>query len=304
MNFPIPDPAQNRPTLTLGMFLIVFLLVVVCLMAAGGSFNHQSPATQTTAPAYSKYDAFRRFVDVRGKIAVDCPPQTNDVGVILAIGQSNIANSGARKFATEYPQQVLNYFEGKCYTAASPLLGATGEGGEFLTPMADQLVKEGVYKKIILISSGIGSSPIVRWKAGGYLNNMLLATLKAISNYKITDVVWHQGETDFELLTSIRNYVDAFHSIMGSLENSGVSAPVYISVSTKCTPNRMWRVENPVEIAQNNLMDNHKVFLGSNTDILLGNEDRQPDHCHFSETGQIKTAKSYADAIRTVHQPH
>jgi Carbohydrate esterase, sialic acid-specific acetylesterase len=117
--------------------------------------------------------------------------------VLLIIGQSNSANHADKKFTTQFPQSVFNYFEGKCYIASSPLLGATGEGGEFITPLADKLISVGAYKSVVIVSSGIGGTPISRWQKDGDLNEMLLSTLKrANQKYKITHVIWHQGESD------------------------------------------------------------------------------------------------------------
>ena len=51
-------------------------------------------------------------------------------------------------------------------------LGATGEGGAFLTLLAD------------------GGSPVSRWRRNGDLNEGLLSTLKALPpGYKVTEVV-------------------------------------------------------------------------------------------------------------------
>jgi hypothetical protein len=45
------------------------------------------------------------------------------------------------------------------------------------------------------------------------------------------------------------------------------------------------------------LIDNKTIFLGVNTDELVEVKDRY-DTCHFSESGQIKTAKALANSIR------
>ena len=101
--------------------------------------EHRPPAAQTLGT----YDRAGRLTGYPGKIAVDCPGQTKDTAVLLAAGQSNSANDGQRKFTTRYPGQAFNYFDGKCYAASSPLLGASAEGGEFLTLLAYQLISNG-----------------------------------------------------------------------------------------------------------------------------------------------------------------
>ena len=58
-----------------------------------------------------------------GKIEVQCPKQTQRTAVLLIAGQSNAANSAAQRHETRHPDRVLNFMGGRCYVAASPLLG-------------------------------------------------------------------------------------------------------------------------------------------------------------------------------------
>ena len=95
-----------------------------------------SPPRDAAAPGVAAYDNHRRLVDYPGKTETPCPPPTARTAVILAIGQSNIANHAAVRVATRHPKTVLSYFEGKCHVAGSPMLGASGDGGEFLTLLA------------------------------------------------------------------------------------------------------------------------------------------------------------------------
>ena len=253
-----------------------------------------------SARAAGVRDDYGRLVGWPGKIEEACPAQTERTGVLLAIGQSNVANHAARRVTTRHGRKVLNFFAGKCTIAASPLLGATGDGGEFLTVLADRLVDDGVYDTVVIVSSGIGASPISRWQAGGDLNAMLVATLRDLAgHYRVTDVVWHQGESDFDRATTSAAYAAAFASLVATLRQSGVEAPIYIAVSTRCGP--AWRADNPVARAQRGLAVDGRIHVAADTDALLASEDRYDD-CHFSESGQRKVATAYAAAIRRVRQ--
>lgn len=241
-------------------------------------------------------DAVGGLVAYPGKVEVACPPQASDTAVILAIGQSNSANYGTNRVTTAYPDRVLNYFNGKCYVAASPLLGATGEGGEFLTPMADKLVRDGRYKTVILVAAGVGATTIFRWQRDGDLNDRLLAMLAGLRrHYKLTEIIWHQGENDFDESTSSKLYRAAFLSLLDSLRQHGGDAPVYVAIATRCGPH--WVANNPVAAAQRGLVEDRIVRLGADTDSLLTSADRQRDDCHFSDSGQAKTAAAFAEAI-------
>jgi len=250
---------------------------------------------RTTASRAAVYDSDRRLVFYPGKTEKPCPPQTARTAVILAIGQSNVANHAAARVATRHPADVLNYFDGKCYVAASPLLGASGDSGEFLSLLADRLIEDDVYRNVIIVASGIGGTPIALWQRNGQLNDMLIRILKDLAaGYTVTQVIWQQGESDFRVATPAADYVASFRSLVDVLTENGVDAPLYIAVSTKCSP---WTADNPVAPAQRSLVDNKRVFLGVDTDSLLAEEDRY-DGCHFSESGQRKTAAAYADAIK------
>lgn len=244
-----------------------------------------------------QYDRWERLVAYPGKIEVACPTPAGTTAVVLAIGQSNAANDAAREVTTRYPDRAVSYFDGKCYVAASPLLGTTSEGGEFLTLLADDLIAAGTYRSVIIVAAAIGGSSVLRWRRNGDLNERLLSTLKTLPpGYKVTEVVWHQGERDFELMTPADLYVTAFNSLVESLRENGVDAPVFVAIATKCRRN--WTAGNPTAAGQRAVIDNRRVFLGADTDALLSEADRREDKCHLSGSGQTKTATAYAQAIK------
>jgi hypothetical protein len=270
-------------------------LVAVCACLYANDLWSRSPPRDATVPGVAAFDSHRRLVDYPGKTERPCPPPTARTAIVLAIGQSNIANHAEVKVATRHPKTVLSYFDGKCYVAGSPMLGASGDGGEFLTLLADRLIDDGVYRDVIIVPSAIGGMPIALWQRSGQLNDLLLLTLKGLPpGYKVTQILWQQGESDFLLATPPADYVASFRSLVDVLAENGVDAPLYISISTKCGP---WTANNPIAVAQRSLIDGRRVFLGIDSDAALGTKDRYDD-CHLSESGQRKTATAYADAIK------
>lgn len=259
------------------------LLVLICLSI------FSLPATA------AEFDSFGRLTSINGKVEVACPIQNKSTAVILVMGQSLSTNESSEKFSTKYPQSAINYFNGKCYASNSPLLGATGENGEFITVLADLLIASKKYKTVIVISTGIGGTAINRWQAKGDLHTMVSKTIdKLSSTYKITQIIWQQGESDYLEKTTTTAYINSFYSLYNALL-SKIRAPIFISISSKCGPN--WIDNNPISIAQNLLIDNKKIFLGVNSDKLLDSEDRTPDECHLMGSGQLKIAKSYYEAF-------
>jgi hypothetical protein len=85
-------------------------------------------------------DSAGRLMRYAGKTEAPCPKQTQRTAVLLIAGQSNAANNAAQRHETRHPDRVLNFISGRCYVAASPLLGSTGYAGEPWTLMADELV--------------------------------------------------------------------------------------------------------------------------------------------------------------------
>ena len=130
-------------------------------------------------------DAYHRLVAYRGKQEIECPPQTDRTLVLLIIGQSNAANSGGQRQPPH--DHVVNYFDGKCYVASSPLLGTTSIGGEPWTLLGTKLIMAGIADQVISAPSAMSGSSIVQWQDGAELNLMLRSVLSGISvHYRIT----------------------------------------------------------------------------------------------------------------------
>jgi hypothetical protein len=249
-----------------------------------------------------RHDELGRLTSYPGKTEVACPPAGSDTAVLLAIGQSNIANHAETSVATRHPGRVVNLFDGKCYAAASPLLGATGEGGEFLTLLADRLVADGLYRNVVIVSSAMGGTAIAKWRRGGVLNTMMQRVIAGLpSGYKPTHVLWVQGEADFVEGTSAETYTRSFRSLVETLSEAGVKAPIFLAIATNCGAG--WIADNAIAQAQRALVDGKQVFLGADTDALLGEPDRREDKCHYGASGQAKAAEAFAQAIARVRRP-
>ena len=103
-------------------------------------------------------DAFHRLTKYPNKTEVSCPKQTERTMVLLISGQSNSANHGGQRYASQYGDKIINYFDGKCYIAKSPLLGATGLEGDSWTLLGNLLIQQGVADQVILAPTGIADA--------------------------------------------------------------------------------------------------------------------------------------------------
>lgn len=250
------------------------------------------------APPDAGFDKFGRLAAYAGKEAAPCPPQQARTAVILAIGQSNVANFGEARFVAAHGARVVNFFEGGCFVARSPLYGADHTLGEPLTPLADRLIETGAADNAVLAVAAIGGRPIAEF-ARGRLAPMLAATIEALAGrYAPTAIIWHQGESDLALGTSGKDYRRDFALIAARLRAAWPKAPIFVSVATKCTPMTPgWRADNAIAQAQRELADPARgIFPGVDTDALLLDADRY-DACHMGKTGQEKFATAYAGLI-------
>jgi hypothetical protein len=71
----------------------------------------------------------RPLAALPGKTEIFCPAQDEATAVLLVAGQSNAANSQGQRYQSP-DDRVVNFSEGHCYRAASPLLGADDRNGE------------------------------------------------------------------------------------------------------------------------------------------------------------------------------
>lgn len=245
------------------------------------------------------YGPYARLLSYPGKVSIPCPPQTDRTAVLLIIGQSNAANTGGQRFNSQ-SGRVAAYFDGKCTVAASPLLSTSGIAGEAWSAIGDRLVKSGSFDEAVLVPAAIGGSALSQWISGGDLHSMLQQVVKdAQQHYRITHVIWHQGETDFTIGTSEEAYVSGFQSLARDLRALGVTAPIYVSIATRCEQtDDLWSPDNAISRAQRRLGRSGEGFApGVDTDTLLSAIDRS-DGCHIGGSGMAKVIDGWTDILR------
>lgn len=241
------------------------------------------------------------------KSAVPCPRQTERTAVLLILGQSNTGNHGGQRFRSEHGEKVVNFFETQCFLAESPLLGSDGVNGEYWTHLGNLLIDAGEYDQVVLAPVSISGSEISRWAQGGDINPLVRATAAQLlhSHFQVTHVLFHQGEIDYVIGTSEADYRERFLSLVDSLRSENITAPIFISIASKCLEasnggTRFHSENNPIVHAQLALPNEEKAIkLGVNTDTLLDRIDRFDD-CHFSGSGGDKAAKAWVGLLRKV----
>jgi hypothetical protein len=264
-------------------------------------------AGKTASDDLYTFDQTGRLASGDQKRAVPCPQQTDRTAVLLLIGQSNAGNFGGQRFSSQHGEKIVNFFDGRCYHAASPLLGSDGVGGEYWTQLGNLLLDRGSFDQVVIAPVSINGSEVSRWAQGGDLNGPMTDTAGQLQQrgYLVTHVLWVQGEVDYVKGTNEKDYRDRFLSLVASLRSHGVTAPVYVGVATKCLGasnggTRVHSADNPVARAQLALPDpGAKLKSGVNSDALLDDLDRYDD-CHFGASGEQKVARAWADLLSRV----
>lgn len=293
MSLPATEEDRKRFRKSIA-FTTIGIVLMLGLLALAAQYHRHLQLKQ------SPHDRHGRLISAIGKMERPCPEQNGSTLVFLLAGQSNAGNHAGRRIRTAYPDRVLNFIGGKCYVAASPLLGATGSDGEPWTALGDGLIASGAAEQVILIPVAVSGSRIHQWREGAELNGLLQATLSNLqSRYRVTHVLWHQGESDFLAGTSERDYEDDFRSFVQSLRMRGVTAPVLVSIASRCGISPTWSVDNPIANAQRRLAEPNgkRIYLGVDTDTLLKQSDRIDD-CHFSASGQDKVTRAWLELLR------
>lgn len=220
--------------------------------------------------------------------------------VIFTFGQSNSANHGWGNYTPKH--KVYNYFEGKLYPSADPLIGATGNGGSVWNRLADKLIEDGCTGQVTIIPIGVGGVEISAWAKGGYLHNRLIETVEQLKEQHITPdcILWHQGESDNINNTSEENYIRMFETIREVFRSRGINSPIGVAVASYhpyCV-NENEGNDPAIRNAQKKLAKKYDdIFEGPDTD-KLNKAFQRGDGVHFSEKGQETHAAGWLKAIK------
>src|SRR5262245_42600612 len=193
------------------------------------SFHSSDP--RFAQPQLCTIDHIGRPTGKVGSESVTCPQQDERTAVILILGQSNAGNHGGQRTKSDYGSRIVNLFDGRCYIAASPLLGSTGTWGEYWTETANLLVRYRRFDSVVLVPAAVSNTTVARWAMHGNLDQMLRHTLDGVAtaHLSVTHVIWHQGEADAALGTREEEYRSLFLAFVTSLRGLHVEAPVYVS---------------------------------------------------------------------------
>jgi Carbohydrate esterase, sialic acid-specific acetylesterase len=235
------------------------------------------------------------YSDVSNKQEIPCSALgMRNTMVALTFGQSNSANYGETRYTPA--RSVYNFYEGKCYKAADPLLGATGDKGSVWTRLGDMLIDNGLYSHVIFVTIGAGGTSVSRWTTNGDLFQRIVKTKSQLDqqNLQLTHLLWHQGESDGKIGTEKDDYKMMLVDMLDGIRHLGINAPLYLAIATRCEG----PIRKDIHEAQLELVEERgDIVMGANTDTLSDMDDRY-DFCHFSDTGLQKHAALWRQSIQ------
>ena len=246
-------------------------------------------------PAGHGVNAHGQLVQMAGKRPVPAPDPQAPVTVLFTFGQSNAANHGGEKHI-QHSDRVLNFWNGRFYVAADPLLGATGISGSPWVRLGADMVRTGLSETVVLAAAGVKSTSVADWADGGRLAGMLAARLQEIAaqGLEVDFFLWHQGEADHAM--EPRLYAAKLAEIVGTTRRHFPSSRFVVAQASRCgtvPPSA------PILQAQAGVTQMHGVFAGPNTD-LIGPDDRF-DGCHFSGRGLARVSDGWLAALTLLH---
>lgn len=254
----------------------------------------------TDIDSYERLD--QNWGSIRDTSGRQLSPSTIDgdrqrTAVIVVLGQSNAANHGSGRYIAKHRVDNFNIYDGKCYHAADPLLGASADGGNFATRLGDKLIEAGLFDRVILAPIAMGGTTVEQWAGEGMFNRRIVVLIRRLfdSGLTIDFIIWQQGEGNTGAGDiGGRQYRKNLWEVVDTFRKFKVSAPFFVALATFCGgPHN--NAEN-IRAGQKSAVNAKAgVFLGADTD-LIGIEHRW-DGCHFSETGLEMAASSWLQII-------
>ncbi len=224
-------------------------------------------------PPMQKINFFNKLED---KNKITCPKK-EDAFVIIGFGQSNSANHAGHRFKAKN-KKILNFFEGNCYEAQDPLLGATGHQGSLWIPLAEKIKTE--KKTIVLATFGVGGTFVKQWLEDDTLINFYDYNLKnLIRIYPKPDIAfWIQGEN--EINSNIKDLTYYYKKHYSGFLKSLPYTKLFVTGTSYCDGKENKMV---LKVQESTSKSTGAIYAGS-TDTISRIEHRYDD-CHFSQVG-------------------
>jgi hypothetical protein len=253
------------------------------------------------ADTYERLDHnWKSNADTSGRAVVPCNDGPMRPLVVVTLGQSNAANHGQGLYIPKHRVDNFNLYDGKCYKAVEPLLGPSGQGGNFATRLADMLIERRLADRVVLAPIAMGGTTVEQWAHEGLFNRRIAASTRRLYDAGLSPdfILWHQGEGNASAFTGDfrgRQYRKNLLEVVASFRAYSVIAPFFVALATQCGAVAHPNAPNLRDGQRTAAIGQLGIFVGPDTD-LIGAEHRYDD-CHMSESGLTMHAAAWADIL-------
>ncbi len=213
--------------------------------------------------------------------------------IIVTLGQSNIANNALGTYTvTNSTAQNMSVYDGGIYLCADPVLGPSGPGGTSGSSspncaIADELITNGVYSRVIMVPIAINGTLAADWN-GASLASRITVAMRRLSVLGVmpTYILWHQGEQDNFAGTSGPAYTASVQAVATQFRNLGYTGPFFVATETYDGVGN----SATIQTAQANAVSSPlHIVAGADWDSLTGGTNRQAGP-HLTQVGSAAAA--------------
>ncbi|MDO3431201.1 sialate O-acetylesterase [Rhizobium sp. CBN3] len=233
------------------------------------------------------------YLDLSDRQEVTLGTIDDRTAVIVFIGQSLSVNSVKWAYTPVNADiDQLNIWDGKLYKAKDPLLGINGGsngGGTWLLRMADKLISDGHYDRVIIVPMAVGNTNIGQWSDPN-LAPYLFRRINTVglrmrdAGLPCTAIMWGQGESDTRDGTSQASYAASLQKVIAEFKRAIPGCPMLVAQESY-----IYGTTSPAILAaQASVVNNTTVFAGENVE-LIGPSGRY-DNTHLNDAGADQRA--------------
>lgn len=214
--------------------------------------------------------------------------------VIVFIGQSLSVNSVPTAYVpvnTNIDQ--LNIWDGKLYKAKDPLLGINGgdpaRRGTWLLRMADKLITDGHYDRVIIVPMAVGNTRVGQWSDPN-LEPYLFKRINTVglrirdAGLPCTAIMWGQGESDTRDGISQASYTASLQKVINEFNRVIPGCPILVAQEAYI----YGTTSSAILAAQASVVNNTTVFAGENVELVP--PSGRYDNTHLNEIGADQRA--------------
>lgn len=270
--------------------------------------NFASPDAYYIYPAQDVITGAEPVLDLTGRVEVSRGAIDERTAVLVVIGQSLSVNEVPTPYVPVHGSSIdqLNIYNGKLYRAKDPLLGINVSGGTvtdlrgtWMLRMADKLVADGHFDRVILVPMAVGNTRAAQWADAAnapFLFNKINVVALRLRDVGLpcTAIMWGQGESDTSAGTSEAVYAAALNKIIAEFNRSIPACPILVAQESY-----YYGATSPAVLAaQAGVVNGTTVFAGENVESI-GASGRY-DNTHLNETGADQRATLAVAALMAV----